>query len=118
MNNKTFRDNISQQCGFNKAKSMDEYDPLLAAYNNGNGNQTDNKAKHYLRHKDGDPLNNHLDNLKPYALQVCNAGAMPDRLPTSFSDWLASNNDSIDIGGNWTPDRIQANHDQYKQLPF
>ncbi len=44
---------------------------------------------------------------KPYALQVCNAGAMPE----SFEDWLKSNSD--DIGGNWTPDRIISNHDQY-----
>jgi hypothetical protein len=35
--------------------------------------------------------------------------------PTSFSDWLEQNGDSIgDIGGNWTPDRQQANHDIYK----
>ncbi len=51
--------------------------------------------------------------VKPYALQVCNAGAMPDHLPTSFSEWVESNNDSIDIGGNEIPDRIKANHDQY-----
>ncbi len=55
---------------------------------------------------------------KPYALQVCNAGAMPDHLPTSFEDWLKSNSD--DIGGNWTPDKLQANHDQYdnERHPF
>ncbi len=46
---------------------------------------------------------------KPYAIQVCNAGAMPE----DFTAWLKANGDSIDIGGNWTPDKVQANHDQY-----
>ncbi len=32
------------------------------------------------------------------------------KLPTSFSDWLASNGDSIDIGGNEIPDRVQSNY--------
>ncbi len=44
--------------------------------------------------------------------------AQQGEIPTSFSEWLDSNRDSIDIGGNWTPDRQQANHDQYGKLPF
>ncbi len=74
MNNKTFRDHISQQCGF-----------------------TPNKAK-------------------PYALQVCNAGAMPE----DFTAWLKANGDSIDIGGNWISHKVAANHDQYdnERHPF
>ncbi len=58
---------------------------------------------------------------KPYALQVCNAGAMPDRLPTSFEDWIKQGNDAIDDpGGNIIPSRVIANHDQYDntKLPF
>ena len=43
------------------------------------------------------------------AVQVCNGGDWPE----SFEDWLKSNND--DIGGNWTPDRVQANHQRYDQ---
>jgi hypothetical protein len=35
-------------------------------------------------------------------------------IPTSFSEWLEQNGDSIDIGGNWTPDRIQSNKDRYQ----
>jgi hypothetical protein len=35
-------------------------------------------------------------------------------IPTSFSEWLEQNGDSIDIGGNTIPDRIQANEDQYQ----
>ncbi len=32
--------------------------------------------------------------------------------PTSFSEWLERNNDSIDdIGGNVVPDRVKANED-------
>ncbi len=50
---------------------------------------------------------------KPYAIQVCNAGAMPDQLPTSFEDWLKANGDAIDIGGNWTPSKYNANLDRY-----
>ncbi len=79
----------------NKAKSMDEYDPLLAAYNNGDGDQR----------------------AKPYALQVCNAGKMPE----DFDSWLKANGDSIpieDYGGNVRPDRIAANLDQYNERPF
>ncbi len=34
-------------------------------------------------------------------------------MPDSFEDWLKSNND--DIGGNWTPDRVAANHERYAQ---
>ncbi len=30
--------------------------------------------------------------------------------PTNFSDWLANNGDSIDIGGNEIPDRVQSNY--------
>jgi hypothetical protein len=48
---------------------------------------------------------------KPYAVQVCNGGE-----PDNFSDWLKSNND--DIGGNWMPDRVQANLDRYDKHPF
>ncbi len=56
---------------------------------------------------------------KPYALQVCNAGAMPDHLPTSFEDWIKQGNDAIDDpGGNIIPSRVLANHDQYDKLPF
>ncbi len=53
---------------------------------------------------------------KPYALQVCNAGAMPE----SFEDWIKATGDCIDIGGNWTPDKLQSNHDQYdnERHPF
>ncbi len=52
--------------------------------------------------------------VKPYALQVCNAGAMPDHLPTSFEDWIKQGNDAIDDpGGNIIPSRVLANHDQY-----
>ena len=39
--------------------------------------------------------------------------ADPKHIPTSFSEWLEQNGDSIDIGGNWIPDRIQANEDRY-----
>ncbi len=35
--------------------------------------------------------------------------------PTSFSEYLERNGDSIeDIGGNVVPDRVQANNDIYK----
>ncbi len=40
------------------------------------------------------------------------------KVPTSFSEWLEQNGDSIrldDLGGNWTPDRVQANHDHYNE---
>ena len=42
---------------------------------------------------------------------------MPNKakVPDSFEDWLKSNNDAIDIGGNKLPDRIAANHDRYSQ---
>ncbi len=50
-----------------------------------------------------------MNKAKPYAIQVCNAGAMPE----DFTAWLKSNGDAIDIGGNWTPDKLQANHEQY-----
>ncbi len=36
-------------------------------------------------------------------------------LTTSFSQWLERNGDSIDIGGNWTPDKVAANHERYAQ---
>ena len=53
---------------------------------------------------------------KPYALQVCNAGAMPDRLPTSFEDWIKQGNDAIEL------DRTEATCKWFdelpKQLPF
>ncbi len=54
------------------------------------------------------------------AVQVCNAGKWPDHLPSSFEDWLRSNNDAIDIGGNEIPSRVQANHDRYdnERHPF
>ncbi len=74
---------------------MDEYDPLLAAYNNGDGDQQ----------------------AKPYALQVCNAGAMPE----SFEDWIKQGDQHLQIddpGGNIIPSRVLANHDQYDKLPF
>ncbi len=85
MNNKTFRDHISQQCGFPPTKEQ-----RLAQ----------NKAR--------------------LAVQVCNAGDWPDRLPQDFESWLRSNNDAIDIGGNEIPDRIAANLDAYgnENLPF
>jgi hypothetical protein len=54
---------------------------------------------------------------KPYALQVCNAGKMPE----DFDSWLKANNDSIpieDYGGNVRTDRIAANLDQYDERPF
>jgi hypothetical protein len=51
---------------------------------------------------------------KPYALQVCNAGKMPE----DFDSWLKANGDSIDIGGNWTPNRVEANKDVYEKGPF
>ncbi len=96
-----FRNAISKQCGFNAKQG-----------------ETTNKANSFCEA---------LAKQKPYALQVCNAGNEPDDLdirntetpyPESFSDWLASNNDSIDIGGNWTPDRVEANKAQYDKLPF
>ena len=39
-------------------------------------------------------------------------------VPESFEAWLGS--DSIDIGGNQMPDRVQSNHDQYdnERHPF
>ena len=49
----------------------------------------------------------HLNQLEPTA-------ADPKHIPTSFSEWLEQNNDSIDIGGNTIPDRIQANQDRYQ----
>ncbi len=54
------------------------------------------------------------------AIQVCNAGDWPDHLPSSFGDWLKANGDSIDIGGNEIPSRVQANHDRYgnERHPF
>ncbi len=69
------------------------------------------------------------------AIQVCNAGDWPEQLtcpddsrfqqtvtslPESFEDWLRSNNDAIDIGGNEIPSRVQANHDRYdnERHPF
>ncbi len=55
---------------------------------------------------------------KPYALQVCNAGAMPDRLPESFEDWIKQGNDAIDDpGGNIIPSRVLVNLDQYGSEP-
>ncbi len=53
------------------------------------------------------------------AVQVCNAGDWPDHLPESFEDWLKQGNDAIDdpggndLGGNWTPDKYNANLDRY-----
>ena len=38
--------------------------------------------------------------------------ADPKHIPTSFSEWLEQNND--DIGGNWIPDRVESNEDQYQ----
>ena len=95
MNPRQLRNAIAAQCGFNKAKSMDEYDPLLAAYNNGDGDQR----------------------AKPYALQVCNAGKMPE----DFDSWLKANGDSIEIGmpldrteatAQWIDDKTKT------ELPF
>ena len=54
---------------------------------------------------------------KPYAIQVCNAGKMPE----DFDSWLKQNGDSIpieDYGGNVTPDRIAANNDIYPERVF
>ncbi len=49
---------------------------------------------------------------KPYAIQVCNAGAMPE----SFEDWIKSTGDCIDL------DRTEATCKWFdelpKQLPF
>jgi hypothetical protein len=41
-------------------------------------------------------------------------------VPASFEDWLKDNKDTIDIGGNVIPDRVQANHDRYnnERHPF
>jgi hypothetical protein len=41
---------------------------------------------------------------------------MKRQVPESFEDWLKSTGD--DIGGNWTPDRVQANLDRYDKHPF
>ncbi len=105
MNHKTFRNAISKQCGFtpNKAKHRQDLQVKLSP---GRLAHLESICQH------------HPNKAKPYALQVCNAGEMPDPLPTSFSDWLAINKDSIDLGGNWTPDKVQANHDQYDERPF
>ncbi len=44
---------------------------------------------------------------KPYALQVCNAGAMPE----SFEDWLKANEDAIEL------DRTEATCKWFDELP-
>ncbi len=49
---------------------------------------------------------------------VAHNKAQQGKLPTSFSEWLEQNGDSIEIGedhgGNVILDRIAANHDIYK----
>ncbi len=120
MTDKQFRNHISQQCGFNKAKPQrfidyNVYPPSATSDRKGwavtiggqyiEGKRFDSRGEAELF------AQSEVNTAKPYALQVCNAGAMPDRLPESFEDWLGS--DSIDIGGNVLPDRVQSNHDQY-----
>ncbi len=89
-----FRDHISQQCGFNKEKPLTALDKL----------NLEIEATNNIRFN------------KSYALQVCNAGAMPDHLPTSFEDWIKQGNDAIDL------DRTEATCKWFdelpKQLPF
>ncbi len=71
-----------------------------------------NKAKvnPLTQHPDGSPKWENPDTV----MQRGDSYGIPykAKLPTSFSDWLEQNGD--DIGGNWTPDRCEANHDIYK----
>ncbi len=94
------RNHISQQCGFNKAKQ----------------GVWDEKSKTFIK-PSGTVQQGRRPMFKPYALQVCNAGAMPE----DFSAWLKANGDSIpieDYGGNIVPSRIQSNLDRYDERPF
>ncbi len=101
MNPKQFREAIEKQCTVIPRSNMAFED-----------------AQEYWRKRDAqtEAINKLQQGAKPYALQVCNAGAMPE----DFDSWLKSNGDAIDIGGNWTPDKLQANHDQYdnERHPF
>ncbi len=75
-------------------------------------NMTNEQLRNYVANQCG--YNPPTNKAKPYAIQVCNAGAMPDHLPTSFEDWIKQGNDAIDDpGGNIIPSRVLANHDQY-----
>ncbi len=132
------RDHISQQCGFNSLHIRDRNPNESTETGNDHNrkfyaererirkslqqcpncgfDQDDENPTHCL--SCGWPLPR-TPIQKPYALQVCNAGAMPDHLPTSFEDWLKQGNDAIDDpGGNIIPSRVLANHDQYGKLPF
>ncbi len=139
MNAQDIRDHISQQCGFNSGvetphtvdpNGNNETGDTLSATNlhgdkwNGEtqdgvyvyidqqGNLYESKERPVYRYS-GQPLPYRA---KPYAIQVCNAGAMPDHLPTSFEDWIKANGDSIPI------DRTEATCKWFdelpKQLPF
>ncbi len=112
MNPKTFRDHISQQCGFNKAKTIEQIDNEIAR-------RKQRLTDHY-KAKPIDLISQ--KRAKPYALQVCNAGKMPDHLPTSFEDWLASNSDSIEMPldrteatAQWFDDKEQG---EKQSIPF
>ncbi len=67
MTNEQLRNYVANQCGYNPPTNKAQ----LAAEKLG----LTNKAK-------------------PYALQVCNAGKMPE----DFDSWLKANGDSIEIG--------------------
>ncbi len=99
MTTKQFNQSVNADIRRMIAKSMDEYDPLLAAYNNGDGDQT-NKAK-------------------PYAQQVCNGGDWPEAvtIPDSFEAWLKSNSDEIEMPLDRTESACQW-FDEQGKLPF
>ncbi len=152
MNNKTFRNHISQQCGFN-SDSL-EKEPVTPNESTETGKELtwppspEEIREAYRQFKPGktqqdldretiDTIDTEApssmcwtdeqqaawsreldrDKAKPYALQVCNAGAMPE----SFEDWIKQGNDAIDDpGGNIIPSRVQSNHDRYdnERHPF
>ncbi len=84
MNPKTFRDHISQQCGFSKAKQGESHKLLTWP-------SVESQEEYNRR--------------------------MDEREQDRYEQ-------QEDVGGNWTPDRIEANHDQYgkqgekQSIPF
>ncbi len=106
MTNKELRDYVANQCGYNPSTNKAQ----LAAETLGLSNKTQPQRllesiipakqeirtalKSYLNPEFNKKLDEHL---ATKTVQVCNAGDWPDHLPSSFSDWLKANGDSIDI---------------------
>ncbi len=144
MTPKDIRTAISNQCGFNKTqpqrllesiipnKADDSWitEPVADDATNETREAEDKRifdalSKAFIEEWRNDCSTRviHTKDAKSYAIQVCNAGDWPDHLPSSFGDWLKANGDSVEIsdqGGNFTADKIQANHDRYdnERHPF